>query len=56
MIHGEGEYYEYIGGCSVHRRVTMMHVEGYYDSCRGYLEHIGICNISQRLLLICSPS
>ena len=28
--------------CSAHRRVTMMHVEGYY-------EHIGIFNISQRL-------
>ena len=28
-----GGYHEYIGGCSLHRRVTMMHVGGYYDSC-----------------------
>ena len=28
-----GGYHEYIGGCSVHQRVTMMQVGGYYDSC-----------------------
>ena len=32
MMH-VGGYHEYTGGCSVHRRVNMMHVEGYYDSC-----------------------
>ena len=32
MIH-VGGYHEYIGGRSVHWRVTMMHVGGYYDSC-----------------------
>ena len=47
MIH-VGEYHEYIGGCAIHRKVTMMHVGGYH-------EHYGIFNMSQRLLLICSP-
>ena len=28
-----GGYHEYIGVCSEHRRVTMMQVGGYYDSC-----------------------
>ena len=29
--------------------------EGYHDACGGYHEYIGVFNISQRLLLICSP-
>ena len=28
-----GGYHEYIRGCSVHRRDTMMHMGGYHDSC-----------------------
>ena len=54
MIH-VGGYHEYIGGCSVHWS-TMMHVGEYYDSCGGYHEYIGVFDISQRLLLICSPT
>ena len=27
-----GGCHDHIGGCSVHRRVTMMRVGGYYDS------------------------
>ena len=54
MIH-VGGYHEYIVGCSIHLRDTMMHV-GDIMIHVGDHAHIGIFNISQRLLLICSPT
>ena len=36
-------YHEYIGGCSAHRRDTMIHVGGYHDACRGYHEYTPRC-------------
>ena len=40
MIH-VGEYYEYIGGCSVHQRDLMSTLGGYHEYIRGYHEYIG---------------
>ena len=36
-----GYHHEYTGGCSVHRRDTMMHVGEYH-------EYIGGCSVHQR--------
>ena len=40
-----GEYHEYIGGCSAHQRVTMMHVGDIMIHVGGYLEHIELCSV-----------
>ena len=34
----------------------MIHMGGYYGSCGGYHEYIGVFNISQRLLSISFPT
>ena len=34
----------------------VQYIEGYHDACGGYHEYIGVFNISQRFLLICSPT
>ena len=36
-----GGYHEYIGGCSVHREDTMIHVGGYHEYIGEYHEYIG---------------
>ena len=41
MIH-VGGYYEYIGGCSVHRGDIMIHVGGYHEYIGGCSVHRGI--------------
>ena len=38
-------YYEYIGGCSVHRRDTM-------STSGGYHEYIGICSVHRGDIMI----
>ena len=35
-----GGYHEYIGGCSVHQRDTMVH-RGMFSTSEGYPEYIG---------------
>ena len=61
MSTSEG-YDEYIWGCSVHQRDMMstlgdvQYIGGNHDACGGYHEYIGILNINQRLLSICSPT
>ena len=53
MIH-VGGYNEYIGGCSVHRRVTMTEVRDIMIYVGNIMSTSGFS--SQRLLLICSPT
>ena len=50
-----GVYHEYIGGCSVHQRDTIMHVRDIMNAS-GNVQLTGIFNIIQRLLSICSPT
>ena len=53
MIH-VGGYYEYIGGCSVHRGDIMStsgdvpYIGGYHDECGGYHEYIRGCSVHRR--------
>ena len=50
-----GGYHEYIEGCSVHRRDAMIHV-GDTMSKSGDVQYVGVFNINQRLLSVCSPT
>ena len=51
-----GGYHEYTKGRSVHRRDTKMHVGNIMIHVGGHHEYIGVFNINQRLLSICSPT
>ena len=62
MFSTSGEYHEYIKGvscvhrgCSVRWKGTMMHV-GDIMSTFGDVQYIGVFNINQKLLSICSPT
>ena len=55
MLSTSEGYHECIGACSVHRRDTMMHV-GDIMSTSGDVQYIGVFNINQRLLSICSST